>query len=191
MTGGAVRAAKRRILSRLRVGDFRFVEIESKRRVVPEEAHDLREFILSRKGVRHAKATFFFDQFLDTPDMRLFRLGASLRLRYKRDGTAVYLQYKGPGFRRGGVLFRSEFRSERLTQVLQEESHHDIIRFNETSVARILREQEDSPISRTMTSHLGVKTLRRITTAPIISMYQKDKFVVEVGKVYLEPSLDR
>lgn len=184
-------AAQSRILKRLRIPDFRFVEIESKRRVVPEEMQDLRKFILSRKRVKHAKATFFFDQFLDTPDNRLFRLGASLRLRYKRDGTAVYLQYKGPGFHRGGVLYRSEFRTERLTSILQEESHHDIIRFNETSVARILSQQSGTPIAEAMRRHLGQPTLRRITVGPIISMYQKDKFLIEMGSVFLEPSLDR
>ncbi|MBI3299682.1 MAG: CYTH domain-containing protein [Elusimicrobia bacterium] len=184
-------AAQRRIIDRLRIQDFRFVEIESKRRVVPEEMADLRAFILSRKRVKHAKAGFFFDQFLDTPDNSLFRKGASLRLRYKRDGTAVYLQYKGPGFHRGGVLYRSEFRSERLTSLLQEESHHDIIRFNQTSVAGILAQHRGTPIEQAMRSHLGEATLRRITVGPIISMYQKDKFVVDLGHVFLEPSLDR
>lgn len=186
-----MKAAQRRILRKLRISDFRFVEIESKRRVMPEEMSDLREFILSRRKVKHEKATFFFDQFLDTPDMRLFKVGASLRLRYKRDGTAVYLQYKGPGFRRGGVLYRSEFRTERLTAVLQEESHHDIIRFNKTSVAAILRRQSDAPIAQAMRRHLGDAVVRRVTAAPIISMYQKDKFKLEMGRVFLEPSLDR
>lgn len=186
-----MKAAQRRILRKLRISDFRFVEIESKRRVMPEEMSDLREFILSRRKVKHEKATFFFDQFLDTPDMRLFKAAASLRLRYKRDGTAVYLQYKGPGFHRGGVLYRSEFRSERLMELLQEESHHDIIRFNKTSVAAILRRQGDAPIAQAMRRHLGEAVVRRITAAPIISMYQKDKFKLEMGNVYLEPSLDR
>ncbi len=191
MSAEATQAAKKRILARLRIADFRFVEIESKRRVVPEEAADLRRFLLSRKKVRHEKATFFFDQFLDTPDMGLFKAGASLRLRYKREGTAVYLQYKGPGFTRGGVLYRSEFRSDRLTHVLKEESHHDIIQFNETSVAAILARHADAPIAVAMRRHLGDGLVRRITTGPILSMYQKDKFTVDLGDVFLEPSLDR
>lgn len=186
-----MKAAQKRILARLRINDFRFVEIESKRRVVPEDMGDLRDFILSRKKVKHEKATFFFDQFLDTPDMRLFKAKASLRLRYKRDGTAVYLQYKGPGFHRGGVLYRSEFRSERLMELLQEESHHDIIRFNKTSVAAILKRQGDSPIAQAMRRHLGDAVVSRVTAAPIISMYQKDKFKLDLGHVFLEPSLDR
>ncbi|MBI5596591.1 MAG: CYTH domain-containing protein [Elusimicrobia bacterium] len=191
MSENSLRSAARRIAAALRIKDFRFVEIESKRRVVPEEMADLREFLLSRKRVRHSKAAFFFDQFLDTPDMELFRRGASLRLRYKREGTAVYLQYKGRGFRRGGLLYRSEFATERLTSVLQEESHHDIIRFNETSVAKILAQQKGTPIAEAMERHLGGGVLRRITTGPILSMYQKDKFVVDLGRVFLEPSLDR
>ena len=191
MSRNSLQAAARRISGKLRIKDFRFVEIESKRRVAPEDMSDLREFLLSLKRVKHSKATFFFDQFLDTPDMELFKRGASLRLRYKRDGTAVYLQYKGRGFLKGGLLYRSEFRTERLTSVLQEESHHDIIRFNETSVARILAEQKGSPIAEAMERHLGAAVLRRITTGPILSMYQKDKFVVDLGRVFLEPSLDR
>ena len=65
-------------------------------------------------------------------------LGASLRLRYRRNGANVYLQYKGPGFLRRGLLFRSEFSTERLRDVTMEESHHDIVHFTDTTVQDIL-----------------------------------------------------
>ena len=89
------------------------------------------------------------------------------------------------------LVTASEFRSERLMELLQEESHHDIIRFNKTSVSAILKRQGDSPIAQAMRRHLGDAVVRRITAAPIISMYQKDKFKLDLGRVYLEPSLDR
>ena len=179
------------ILRRLAVDDARFVEIESKKRVLPEDAKALREHLLTRRSVRHQKTVLFFDQYLDTPEMDLFRLGASLRLRYKRNGSYVYLQYKGPGFLRDGVLYRSEFSTERLRHVLREESHHDIVHFADTSVREIFADHVAPEMARAMDAHLGAKVVRRITAGPILCFYQKDKFHVDLGAAFLEPSLDR
>src|SRR4029077_16122089 len=87
---------KDRICERLQIDDFHFVEIESKKRVLPKVAKDLKKYLMRK--VDHVKSSFFRDQFLDTPQMDLFRLGASMRLRYKKNGSQVYLQYKGPGY---------------------------------------------------------------------------------------------
>src|ERR1039458_3277588 len=86
----------RLLCRKLNIDDLRFVEIECKKRVQPEEAAELKEWLLRRKNVHHRKSAFFFDQFVDTPSNDLLKAGASLRLRYKRGGSAVYLQYKGP-----------------------------------------------------------------------------------------------
>jgi hypothetical protein len=186
-----MRVSAEAICRRLAIDDGHFVEIESKRRVVPEEVKDLREFLLKRKRVKHDKSAFFFDQYLDTPRMDLFRRGASLRLRYKKDGLYVYLQYKGPGFREDGLLYRSEFSTERLRDVLREESHHDIVHFSHTSVRKILDRHASPAMTRAMTDHLGARLIARITESPILCAYQKEKFLVEMGTVFLEPSLDR
>ena len=179
------------ICRRLGIDDSKFVEIESKRRIVPEDLPDLRKFLLKKKDVKHEKSVLFFDQFLDTPDMALFKKGCSLRLRYKRNGGRVYLQYKGPGFKSRGLLFRSEFSTERLRHVLMEESHHDIVHFADTSVREILANHAEPAMSRALRGHFGQKTVGRITAGPILCAYQKEKFVVELGSVFLEPSLDR
>ncbi len=179
------------ICRRLGIDDWRFVEIESKRRVVPEELEELRKFLFKKKRVKLEKASFFFDQFLDTPKMDLLRLGASLRLRYKKEGSCVYLQYKGPGFRKDGLLYRSEFSTERLRNVLMEESHHDIVHFSDASVSRILALHAPPAMARAMRRHLGAPALARISAGPILCAYQKEKFLVEYGPVFLEPSLDR
>lgn len=179
------------ICRRLAIDDWRYVEIESKRRVVPEDVEGMRRFLLKRKGVHAGKPAFFFDQFLDTPGMELFRLGASLRLRYKKDGARVYLQYKGPGFHKDGLLYRSEFSTERLRNVLMEESHHDIVHFADTSVRQILSLHAEPAMARAMRRHLGAAVISRISSGPIVCTYQKEKFLVEFGTVFLEPSLDR
>lgn len=184
-------AFERMLMRKLRIEDLRFVEIECKKRVLPEEAGALRNWLLKRKGVEHVKTNYFFDQFLDTPDFQLLRKGASLRLRYKKNGTAVYLQYKGPGFVKEGVLYRSEFSSWRLEKVVREESHHDIVHFSDATVAGILRDQAGPEMRTAMHRHLGSKTVRRIVSGPIIALYQKDKFEVDLGSAFLEPSLDR
>ncbi len=182
---------KSRLRSKLGIEDFRFVEIESKHRVLPEDAKDIRRHLLTRDGVAHQKTISFFDQFLDTPRLDILKKGASLRLRYKGSGAKVYLQYKGPGFHKDGLLFRSEFSSDRLTRVILEESHHDIVHFSETSVQDILRENVGTAMREAMRRHLGEKVIERISKGPIICLYQKEKFTVDLGSAVLEPSLDR
>ena len=178
------------ICRRLETTDPRFVEIESKRRVLPEQAKELRKHLLDLKGVEHDKRVIFFDQFLDTPDLKLLKLGASMRLRYKGDGSNVYLQYKGPGFRQDGLLYRSEFSSERLDMVVREESHHDIVHFSDLSISKIIK-HVPAEMAGALKRHLGEAVLKRLTNGPILCSYQKDKFVVDLGDAFLEPSLDR
>ncbi len=179
------------LCARLAVEDPRSVEIESKRRVLSEEADDIQRFLLKRKKVTHQRSSFFFDQFLDTPRMELLRRGASLRLRYKRNGAEVYLQYKGPGFRSKGLLYRSELSTGRLLHVLLEESHHDIVHFKDTSVREILSRHAEPSMERTMRRHLGPRVIERITVGPILCVYRKEKFLMELGNSFLEPSVDR
>ncbi len=179
------------LFRKLAIDDLHFVEIECKKRVQPEEAADLRDWLGNRKGVKHLKSAFFFDQFLDTPSFDLLKKGASLRLRYKKNGTAVYLQYKGPGFTKDGMLYRSEFASERLDKLVREESHHDIVKFSNFSVDAILKDHASEDMGKAMRRHLGARTVRRITSGPIIALYQKEKYEVKLGSAFLEPSLDR
>lgn len=180
---------KDRICERLRIDDFHFVEIESKKRVLPGQAKDLKKYLM-KKG-DHVKSSFFLDQFLDTPQMDLFRLGASMRLRYKKNGTQVYLQYKGPGYKEQGLLYRSEFSSKPLKHLILEESHHDMIHFTKTPIQSILRRGLGPEMRRALREHLGAAVTSRISVGPIICAYQKEKFKVKLGKVFLEPSLDR
>jgi hypothetical protein len=179
------------ICRRLRIDNSRFVEIEAKKRIVPEQVKDLRKYLLKRKKVQLEKTVTFFDQFLDTPQMDLARLGASLRLRYRQNASRVYLQYKGPGFSQDGLLFRSEFSGPRLGHLLMEESHHDVIHFTRTSVKDLLTRHVPAPMVGAMRRHLGAAVVSRISIGPVISLYQKDKFIVRLGKAFLEPSIDR
>lgn len=184
-------AFERLLFRKLDITDLRFVEIECKKRVQPEEASELKDWLTRRKGVKHKKSVFFFDQFLDTPGNALLKAGASLRLRYKRNGSAVYLQYKGPGFTKDGLLYRSEFASAKLTGVFLEESRHDIVHFTDMTVDQILRGQTSIEMAEAMRRHLGPATVRKLTSGPIIALYQKEKFEVDLGSAFLEPSLDR
>jgi len=178
-----------RICRRLGISNFRFVEIESKKRVLPSQARDLRKFL--EKKADETKSAFFFDQFLDTPRMDLFKRGASMRLRYKRNGTQVYLQYKGPGFLEDGLLYRSEFSSGRLPNLILEESHHDMINFQKTPIRKILSSHLPREMRQALRDHLGADVVSRISVGPILSMYQKEKFKITKGSAFLEPSLDR
>jgi hypothetical protein len=175
----------------LGIGDPRYIEIESKWRVESDSVKRLRGYVEKLKGVRHEKRATFFDQYLDTPELDLLRLGASLRLRYRKNGSQVYLQYKGPGFRRQGLLYRSEFSSRRLDRLVREESHHDVVRFTETSVREILHSQADPAMAEAMRRHLGNALIDRIDTGHLICQYQKDKYWVELDGGALEPSIDR
>ncbi|OGR87161.1 MAG: hypothetical protein A3A86_08225 [Elusimicrobia bacterium RIFCSPLOWO2_01_FULL_60_11] len=180
------------LYSALKIGDLRCVEIESKKRVLPRQVKKLRKFMAKSKRTRHIKTTYFFDQFLDTTRMDIFRRGASLRLRFKKGGSKVYLQYKGPGFLEDTLLFRSEFSTRDLKGMALEESHHDIIHFTKTSIAQILRKYAHKRMVRAMKAHLGESILSRISSAKIISLYQKDKYSVDLGKdAFLEPSVDK
>ncbi|MDD5302112.1 MAG: CYTH domain-containing protein [Elusimicrobia bacterium] len=179
------------LFRKLAIDDLHFVEIECKKRVAPEEAAALKGWLGDRKGVKHQKSASFFDQFLDTPSFDLLKKGASLRLRYKKNGTAVYLQYKGPGFTKDGMLYRSEFSSERLDKLVREESHHDMVKFTDFSVDAILKDHATAEMGTAMRRHLGARTVRRITSGPIIALYQKEKYEVDLGSAFLEPSLDR
>jgi inorganic triphosphatase YgiF len=175
----------------LGIGDPRYIEIESKWRVSPEESKKLLDHLDEMKGVKHEKRVTFFDQYLDTAGLDLLGLGASLRLRYRKNGSQVYLQYKGPGFRRSGLLYRSEFSSNRLVKLVREESHHDIVRFTHTSVREILQTHAQPAMAEAMRRHLGNRLIDAIDTGHLICQYQKDKFTVDQEKGCLEPSVDR
>ena len=107
------------------------------------------------------------------------------------NGSRIYLQYKGPGFREHGVLFRSEFSSGRLYDVVLEESHHDIVRFNEKDIRHILIEHVPHEMAEAMNLHLSKGIVRKISRGVFIAIYRKEKFLVDLGKTYMEPSLDR
>lgn len=174
----------------LGVGDPRYIEIEAKKRVLPDEAKALRKHLLNRKGVKHVKRVIFYDQFLDTPNFALLQMGASMRLRYKGGGSEVFLQYKGPGFHRSGLLYRSEFSSDRLDHVVREESHHDMVQFGETSVREILHGHVEPAMAEAIRRHLGNRVIDSIVRGPILVSYQKDKYRVDLDSGYLEPSVD-
>jgi hypothetical protein len=178
------------ICHKLRVDDPSKIEIEAKKKLSPGTAEALRRHFAGKKGVRHMKTTSFMDQFLDTPDFDLFHSGASLRMRYKGDGTNVYLQYKGHGFSHKGVLFRSEFSSGRIKGLVKEESLHDVIRFAGTGLKEVMEKYVPRDMRAVITKHLGPSVIRRVRTAPLICFYRKDKYQVDLGRVSLEPSLD-
>jgi hypothetical protein len=178
------------ISKRLMIDNFHYVEIESKKRILPEQRKDVFKFLKKGKKTRHEKSVFFFDQFLDTPSMDLLKKGASMRLRYKKGGSVVYLQYKGPGFLEEGLLYRSEFSSRKLTGIVLEESHHDMIHFTKTSLQKIISKLS-RPMVNALKTHLGRDVIRNISTGPILCLYQKEKFSVDLGKAFLEPSLDQ
>lgn len=182
---------KQLICERLRTDNARYIEIESKKRIYPSQAKALKKHLSKLKKSRFVKTTYFFDQFLDTPGMDLFKLNASMRLRYKKNGSKVYLQYKGPGFMEDTLLYRSEFSSRNLRELILEESHHDIIHFRQTSVLRLLKKYAGSDMLKTMRRHLGAQVLNNISVGPIIAHYRKDKFLVDLGDAFLEPSIDR
>lgn len=181
----------RDICRMLRIDNPFYIEIESKKRILARQAKDLKKFIADMKRTSFKKTVYFFDQFLDTPRMDLFKAGASMRLRYKSNGTKVYLQYKGPGFLQDGLLWRSEFSSENLNHLILEESHHDMIHFKSTTIQRILKRSAPAAMRQAMREHLGKKAISQITRGPILCLYRKDKFEVDLGSAFLEPSIDR
>ncbi|MCM2266243.1 MAG: CYTH domain-containing protein [Elusimicrobiales bacterium] len=178
------------ICHKLRVSDPAKIEIEAKKKLSPESAEELQKYLNKKRGVKHIKTASFMDQFVDTPDFDIFHSGASLRIRYKGDGSNVYVQYKGHGFSHKGILFRSEFSSGKVKGLVREESHHDIIHFAGTGLKDVLDKYVPKEMRSVITDHLGPTVIKRVTTAPVICFYRKDKYLVDMGKVALEPSLD-
>ncbi|UPT72765.1 MAG: CYTH domain-containing protein [Elusimicrobiota bacterium] len=179
------------LCSLLRVSDHRLVEIESKWRLAASTAKSLRQFLKELDGVEHVKRSVFIDQYLDTPGLDLLRADASLRLRYRKNGGQVYLQYKGPGVRRGAVHYRSEYRSDRLDFLVPDQSGADILSFERPSVPEILETMSDPGMLDAMRRDLGAAVPRAIDRAPVICQYQKDLYRVELGEASLAPSIDR
>ncbi len=179
------------VCHRLRVENPSKIEIEAKKKLSPKSAQRLKEYFSRKAGVKHIKTSFFIDQFLDTPDFDIFRTGASLRLRYKNNGTDVYLQYKGNGFSHRGILFRSEFSSGKIKGLVKEESLHDIVTFTEAVFKEILEKSVPEEMKSTMVKHLGHSVIKQIKIAPVICFYRKEKYIVKIGNVSLEPSIDQ
>ncbi|MCX7944679.1 MAG: CYTH domain-containing protein [Deltaproteobacteria bacterium] len=179
------------ILEKLRIEDSKKVEIELKKRLYESEYNDIIKFFEKRKKLRLIKINSFIDQFLDTEDFRVFRSGASLRLRYKGGGKNVYLQYKGPGFVLKNILFRSEFSSKKITSLVKEEGHRELIHFTEKSFMWIIENAVDGDMRRSMYKHLGADTIKNIKIGPVICFYKKLKYEYDISDdIYLEPSLD-
>lgn len=151
----------------------------------------LRRWLDEHPDIEHSKTAFFFDQFLDTPRRDLFRRGASLRLRYKNNGANVYLQYKGPGFHRDGLLYRSEFSTAPLRHFLRERSDHGIVHLGATRVSELVARHAEPAMARAMRRHLGQRILSEITAGQAVSNYRKEKYAVDLETALLEPSLDR
>jgi len=175
----------------LGVEDHRLVEIESKWRLSAATAKSLRGFLKQLEGVEHVKRSTFFDQYLDTSDLRLLRADASLRLRYRKSGGQVYLQYKGPGVRRGAVHYRSEYRSDRLDHLVLDQSQSELLSFERASVPVLLETHSEPEMLAAMRRDLGDAVVRAIDRATVLCQYQKDVFRVELAQASLAPSIDR
>ncbi|MBI2070720.1 MAG: CYTH domain-containing protein [Elusimicrobia bacterium] len=179
------------ICRRLRIDDPRFIEIETKRRIAEKDLKDVKEFLLGRKRVKHVKAATFFDQFLDTPSLELLKRGASLRVRYKNNGSNVYLQYKGPGYHHQGILYRSQFSSGKLDHLPKPSAADGMVRLIRITLPGILKTGIPLAMKWAMRRHLGRGVVGRISRGPILCVYHKDKFEVKLGEAFLEPSIDR
>ncbi|MCL2484522.1 MAG: CYTH domain-containing protein [Endomicrobia bacterium] len=180
----------KRICDSLQIKDERFIEIERKRKLKFEDFKELRNF-LTEKSSSHEKTVSFFDQYLDTEDMAIAKKGASLRIRYKQDGAKVYVQYKGPGFLQKGILFRSEFNSGKLPEVVLKESHNHFVRFDEKNIRSIMFNHLPEEMFGAMEKHLGHEILSKISTGNLICFYKKEKFIVNRDNIMLEPSIDK
>jgi hypothetical protein len=66
-----------------------------------------------------------------------------------------------------------------------------MIHFTRTSIQSIISRQLGRDMIKAMKNHLGETVLKRISTGPIICVYQKEKFKISMGQAFLEPSLDR
>lgn len=179
-----------KICDRLKINDERFIEIEIKRQLNLKMYGKVRQFIVNL-GAKHKRSVSFFDQYIDTPDLLIFKKGASLRIRYKQHGTKIYIQYKGPGFLKNGILYRSEFNSGRIDDVVLDESNSShMVRFNEKNINSIVLNHIPADMATAMRRHLGNKILSDISVGHLICSYSKDKFLFERKNVILEPSLD-
>lgn len=178
------------ICHKLRVSDPAKIEIEAKKKLSPGTAQALKKYFSKKKGIKHIKSAVFMDQFIDTPELDIFHSGASLRIRYKGDGNNVYIQYKGHGFSHKGLLFRSEFSSGKIKSLVKEESHHDIIHFPESKFRDIMTKFIPKDMRDVIAKHFSSSVIGRIRIAPVISLYRKEKYLVQLGKCALEPSLD-
>lgn len=167
------------------------VEVESKWKLDADQAKPLRKQLRERVDLERVKNTVFFDQYLDTERLDLLRAGASLRLRYRKNGTHVYLQYKGPGLRQEGLHIRSEHRSRRLDALVSEESACDVMRFTTPSVRDILRDKAPDEMVEALRRDLGTAVVAGIDRATLLCQYQKDVFRVELDGARLSPSVDR
>ncbi|MCL1972591.1 MAG: CYTH domain-containing protein [Endomicrobia bacterium] len=180
----------KKICDSLQIKDDRFIEIERKRKLRLEDFKELRGFLIKHSS-SHEKKVSFFDQYLDTKDMSIAKKGASLRIRYKQDGAKVYIQYKGPGFLHKGILFRSEFNSGKLPDVVLKASHKRFVHFNEKNLRAIMFNHLPQEMSEAMKTHLGPKILSKISVGNLICIYQKEKFIINRSKIMLEPSIDK
>jgi len=178
------------ICRKLGITDEKFIEIELKRRLHFAKYDKLREF-LKKNSFSSAQPVSFFDQYLDTKDLAMSQKGVSLRIRYKQDGAKVYIQYKGPGFLRNNILFRSEFNSGKLPNIVLKEHHNNFVHFNEKNVQDIILNHLPDEMAAALRDHLGAKILGKISVGNLICFYKKEKFLVKKGKIYLEPSLDK
>ncbi|MBI4350700.1 MAG: CYTH domain-containing protein [Elusimicrobia bacterium] len=178
------------VCHKLRVHNASKIEIEAKKKISPGTAKGIMSYFAKKKGIRHIKSAVFMDQFIDTPDFDIFHSGASMRIRYKGDGSNVYFQYKGRGFSYKGLLFRSEFSSGRIKNLVKEESLHDIIRFTEAKFRDILERALPKDMKTALSEHFAASIIKKIRVAPVICLYRKEKYLVRLGRASLEPSLD-
>jgi len=178
------------VCHKLRVHNSSRIEIEAKKKISPETAKGIKAYFARKKGIKHIKSAVFMDQFIDTPGFDIFHSGASMRIRYKGDGSNVYVQYKGHGFSHKGLLFRSEFSSGRVKNLVKEESLHDIIHFTEAKFRDVMERSLPKDMKTALLEHFPSSIIKRISVAPVICLYHKEKYLVQMGKGALEPSLD-
>ena len=178
------------VCHKLRVHNASKIEIEAKKKISPETAKAIKAYFAKKKGVRHIKSAVFMDQFIDTPNFDIFHSGASMRIRYKGDGSNVYVQYKRHGFSHKGLLFRSEFSSGRVKNLVKEESLHDIIHFTDAKFRDIMERSLPKDMKTALSEHFSSSIIKKVCVAPVICLYRKEKYLVQMGKAALEPSLD-
>ena len=184
-------AAMDRIVRRLGVRDSRSIEMESKWRVPPGRSNEVFRHLLKRDSLRYIGSRVFHDRFLDTPSLDLLGRGASLRLRYKRDGTKACLQYKGPGFRKDGVLFRPEFSSGDLAGFSSGGGCQRRMLLRADAVRRLLSARRGGELLRHLRRDMGGAVVGRIGPLDLVCTYHKEKFGFAIRGHSFEPSLDR